>query len=69
MASYPWEQNVGAGQVGDVRGGGGGGSFDGPSAGQAAPHPERGLRSGLGEADPHVEDYSDYGAGGPGEAE
>lgn len=71
MASYPWEQNVGADQVGDVRagGGGGGGLIDHDTIArirEAASHPERALHRDMGQADARPEDYSDYGAGGPG---
>lgn len=77
MASYPWESNAGAQGFGDVRhegGGGGGGGAFGQEQTEKAYGPlgeARGktLHEGLGPIAGRPEDYSDYGAGGPGEQE
>lgn len=76
MASYPWESNAGAQSFGDERrqGGGGGGGAFGPeqaerATGQRRPTTGKTLHDGLGPIEGHPEDYSDYGAGGPGEQE
>ena len=71
MASYPWEQNVGASQSGEVNasGGGGGGPLD-AGAMEPAAEPARPMNAALAEErGPMVarpEDFRDYGAGGPG---
>ncbi len=69
MASYPWERNAGAENFGDVRTGGGGGGAPGQDA-QVPPDLDRPngktLHEGLGPITGQAEDYSDYGAGGPG---
>lgn len=78
MASYPWERNAGAENVGDIRpdedlmpgGGGGGGGSQGQDPSQPpGERPRRAgksLHEGLGPITGRAEDYSDYGAGGPG---
>lgn len=76
MASYPWESNAGAQGFGDVRhegGGGGGGDFNQlqyeKAFGQQDEARGKTLHEGLGPIAGRAEDYSDYGAGGPGEQE